>query len=76
MNKDKLIQDQYNIETTTGDASPLTLGSDNVSKNPQDYDVVRLLQRQIAVLQQELRRLHNRHKELHNEVARLRSQIK
>jgi len=76
MQKKNLLVEQYNMETPTGDASPLTKGSDNVSKNPQDYDVVRLLQRQIAVLQQELRRLHNRHKELHSEVARLRSQIK
>jgi len=76
MQEKNLLVEQYSIESPTGDASPLTKGSDNVSKNPQDYDVVRLLQRQIAVLQQELRRLHNRHKELHNEVARLRSQIK
>ncbi|NBR60132.1 MAG: hypothetical protein EBT86_00510 [Actinobacteria bacterium] len=72
-----MIQDQYNIETSiASNNSPLTLGGNNVKQSPQDYDVVRLLQRQIAVLQQELRRLHARHKELHNEVARLRSQIK
>jgi len=72
-----MIKEQYNVETAIStNASPLTLGGDNVKQNPQDYDVVRLLQRQIAVLQQELRRLHNRHKELHSEVARLRSQIK
>lgn len=74
MIKNKLIQEQYNIENSN--SSPLTLGSDNVSKNPQDYDLIRVLQRQITTLQQEIRRLHNRHKELHSEVNRLRSQLK
>jgi hypothetical protein len=76
MDKNQLIKEQYNLESTpNSNNSPLSLGSDNVAKNPQDYDLVRILQRQIAVLQQEIRRLHNRHKELHSEVARLRSQI-
>jgi len=72
-----LIQSQYNVESSLDNRhSPLSMGSDNVAKNPQDYDLMRMLQRQINTLQQEIRRLHNRHKELHNEVARLRSQIK
>lgn len=69
-----MIKEQYNVETAIStNASPLTLGGDNVKQNPQDYDVVRLLQRQIAVLQQEIRRLHNRHRELHIELERLKS---
>jgi uncharacterized protein YlxW (UPF0749 family) len=77
MNKNKLIQEQYRVESTPhSNHSPLSTGSDLVAKHPQDYDLVRVLQRQIATLQQEIRRLHNRHKELHSEVARLRSQIK
>lgn len=68
------IQEQYNVESTpNSNNSPLSMGSDNVAKNPQDYDLVRVLQRQIAVLQQEVRRLHNRHKELHSELERLKS---
>ena len=69
-----MIQEQYNVETAiNSNASPLTLGGDNVKQTPQDYDVVRLLQRQIAVLQQEVRRLHNRHRELHSELERLKN---
>ena len=71
---DKRIQDQYNVESTpNSNNSPLSLGSSNVEKNPQDYDLIRLLQRQIAILQQEVRRLHNRHRELHSELERLKS---
>jgi hypothetical protein len=77
MNKNLLIKQQYNVESTpNSNNSPLSLGADNVQKNPQDYDVVRSLQRQLSVLHQEVRRLNNRNKELHVEVARLRSQIK
>lgn len=77
MNKNLLIKQQYNVESTpNSNNSPLSLGADNVQKNPQDYDVVRSLQRQLGVLHQEVRRLNNRNKELHVEVARLRSQIK
>lgn len=69
-----IIKQQYNVESTpNSNNSPLSLGSNNVAQNPQDYDVVRLLQRQIAVLQQEIRRLHNRHRELHSELERLKS---
>lgn len=69
-----MIKEQYNVETAIStNASPLTLGGDNVKQNPQDYDVIRLLQRQIAVLQQEIRRLHNRHRELHSELERIKS---
>jgi hypothetical protein len=77
MNKNQLVKQQYNVESTTNsNNSPLSLGTDNVQKNPQDYDVVRHLQRQLTVLHQEVRRLHNRNKELNVEVSRLRSQIK
>jgi len=76
MNRNLLIKQQYNVESTpNSNNSPLSLGADNVQKNPQDYDVVRSLQRQLGVLHQEVRRLNNRNKELHVEVARLRSQI-
>jgi hypothetical protein len=76
MNKNLLIKQQYNVESTpNSNNSPLSLGADLVQKNPQDYDVVRSLQRQLSVLHQEVRRLNNRNKELHVEVARLRSQI-
>jgi uncharacterized small protein (DUF1192 family) len=69
-----LIKTQYNVEATiSANASPLTLGSDNVRQSPQDYDLIRLLQRQIHVLQQEIRRLHNRHRELYSEIERLKS---
>jgi predicted RNase H-like nuclease (RuvC/YqgF family) len=76
MTKKNLIVEQYNVESSLGDQSPLSTGSDNVTKNPQDYDLVRSMQRQIDKLQQELRRLHNRHRELHNEVERLRSNMR
>lgn len=69
-----LIQDQYNVESTpNSNNSPLSTGSDNVGKNPQDYDLVRSLQRQIQQLTQEIRKLHNRHRELHSEIERLKS---
>jgi len=69
-----LIQSQYNVESSLDNRhSPLSMGSDNVAKNPQDYDLVRVLQRQIQQLTQEIRKLHNRHRELHNEIERLKS---
>lgn len=76
MNKN-LIQEQYNVESTpNSNNSPLSLGSDNVAKNPQDYDLIRSLQRQINLLQTEIRRLHNRHRELYSEIERLKSSTK
>jgi len=69
-----LIQSQYNVESSLDNRhSPLSMGSDNVAKNPQDYDLVRVLQRQIQQLTQEIRKLHNRHRELHSEIERLKS---
>jgi hypothetical protein len=69
-----LIQSQYNVESSLDNRhSPLSMGSDNVAKNPQDYDLVRVLQRQITQLTQEIRKLHNRHRELHSEIERLKS---
>lgn len=69
-----LIQSQYNVESSLDNRhSPLSMGSDNVAKNPQDYDLVRVLQRQIQQLTQEIRKLHNRHRQLHNEIERLKS---
>lgn len=75
MNKN-LITEQYNTESTpNSNNSPLSTGSDLVAKNPQDYDVIRSFQRQLALLKVEVRRLQNRNKELHSELARLRGQI-
>lgn len=69
-----LIQSQYNVESSLDNRhSPLSMGSDNVAKNPQDYDLVRVLQRQIQQLTQEIRKLHNRHRELHSEIERLKN---
>lgn len=69
-----LIQSQYNVESSLDNRhSPLSMGSDNVAKNPKDYDLVRVLQRQIQQLTQEIRKLHNRHRELHSEIERLKS---
>jgi len=76
MPKTNLIQHQYSIESSLdNNHSPLSLGSDNVVKNPQDYDLVRLLQRQVNHLQQELRKLYTRQRELQNELSRLRNKI-
>lgn len=73
MNKNMIVE-QYNTESTpNSNNSPLSTGSDNVAKNPQDYDLVRVLQRQIQQLTQEIRKLHNRHRELHSEIERLKS---
>jgi hypothetical protein len=68
-NKNKQVREQYGSDSH----SPLSMGSDNVSKNPQDYDLVRVLQRQITQLTQEIRKLHNRHRELYAEIERLKS---
>ena len=57
MNKNMIVE-QYNTESTpNSNNSPLSTGSDNVAKNPQDYDLVRVLQRQIQQLTQEIRKL-------------------
>ena len=75
MTKKNLIVEQYNVESSLGDQSPLSTGSDNVAKNPQDYDLIRILQRQIDLLQKEVRRLHNRHRELNLELERVKGKF-
>lgn len=75
MTKKNLIVEQYSVESSLGDQSPLSTGSNNVAKNPQDYDLIRILQRQIDTLQKEVRRLHNGHKQINIELERIRGKL-